>query len=162
MEIRSVFEDEGKLTSNLRIVFSIINGVIIHLATTLEACQMMVKGVKNKRLVVTTNENGEIQVNVDGSITDKIDKPDNNDEIKISTDNGNSLIVNNSNITIGGISSIRELSKLHQVLTASISDSEEVHPRSDDPRVNSPPISPLREGSLRDFEFDDNKIDPFI
>lgn len=157
MEIRSVFEDEGKLTSNLRIVFSIINGVIIHLATTLEACQMMVKGVKNRRLVVTTNENGEIQVNVDGSITDKIDKPDNNDEIKISTDNGNSLIVNNSNITIGGISSIRELSKLHQVLTASISDSEVLNPQ-----VNSPPISPLREGSLREFEFDDNKIDSFI
>lgn len=65
MEIRGALDKESRLDGNARIAFSIVNGVIVHLATTLEACQMIVKGTKNRmKLKLNVDEEGKIEVDV--------------------------------------------------------------------------------------------------
>lgn len=67
MEIRGALDKESRLDENARIAFSIINGVIVHLATTLEACQMIVKGTKNHmKLKLNVDDEGKIEVEVTG------------------------------------------------------------------------------------------------
>lgn len=79
MEIRGALDDESKLTSDARIAFSIINGIIVHIATTLEACQMIMKSTKQRmKLKLNVDDDGKLEVEV----TDGDDDSEASDDVR--------------------------------------------------------------------------------
>ena len=74
-EVKSALEKEEMVSEKFRLAFSITNGVLVHIATLLEACQMVMKNTKNRmKLKLNVDDEGKLELDMSSGDDDDEDE----------------------------------------------------------------------------------------